>query len=203
MPYAPDAEGCPIFLISSMAMHTQNLAADPRASLLITQPGTENDPLGAARLTLIGLVAKVDREPVRDLYLARHPNSSYWVDFDDFAFYRLDVTDLYYVGGFGVMGWVEPHDYRTASVDPLADAAPGIISHMNADHADALLTLAQAAGETGAEQATMTAVDRLGYHMRLKAGDRIYGVRLPFIRPLASAQDARTVFIEMLRTARS
>lgn len=202
MPYAPDDEGRPVFLISAMAMHTQNLAADSRASLLITQTGADTDPLGTARLTLIGHVAKVDGASVRELYLARHPNSSYWVDFDDFAFYRLDAIDLYYVGGFGVMGWVEADEYRAAAVDSLADAAPGIISHMNADHAEALLTLARAAGETGAEQAAMTAVDRLGFHLRLKAGERVYGIRLPFIRPLASAHEARAVFIEMLRNAR-
>jgi putative heme iron utilization protein len=37
MPYGLDDHGRPIFLISTMAMHTQNLQADPRASLLVTQ----------------------------------------------------------------------------------------------------------------------------------------------------------------------
>jgi hypothetical protein len=39
--------------------------------------------------------------------LARYANSKYWVDFDDFSFYRMQVVDVYYVGGFGVMGWLE------------------------------------------------------------------------------------------------
>ena len=54
MPYALDAEGRPLFLISSMAMHTHNLEADARASLLVTQPDWSGDPLAAGRLTLMG-----------------------------------------------------------------------------------------------------------------------------------------------------
>src|ERR1700712_562835 len=54
MPFALDAAGRPIFLISSMAMHTQNLKNDPRCSLFVAQAASDGDPLGAARATLIG-----------------------------------------------------------------------------------------------------------------------------------------------------
>ena len=89
-------------------MHTQNLQADPRASLLVTQPDAGGDPLGASRVTLVGNVLQVPKPELaeaRKLYLERHANSKYWVDFEDFSFYRMDVVDVYYVGGFGVMGW--------------------------------------------------------------------------------------------------
>ena len=58
-PYGLDAHGRPTFLISTMAMHTQNLLADPHASLLVTQPGWTEDPLAGARLTLVGTVSGV------------------------------------------------------------------------------------------------------------------------------------------------
>src|SRR5450755_1240784 len=106
MPYGLDEKGHPIFLISTMAMHTQNLQADPRASLLVTQPDASGDPLGAARVTLIGNVLPIPEPEVaaaRKLYVERYANSKNWVDFPDFSFYRLDVLDVYYVGGFGVM----------------------------------------------------------------------------------------------------
>src|SRR5207302_7236570 len=109
MPYGVDDRGRPIFLISTMAMHTQNLQADPRASLLVTQQDTEGEPLGASRVTVVGNVLPVPNAELaeaRKLYLERHANSRYWVDFEDFSFYRMDVIDVYYVGGFGVMGWV-------------------------------------------------------------------------------------------------
>src|ERR1700759_217344 len=126
MPYALDEQGRPVFLISTMAMHTQNLATDGRASLLVTQPDASGDPLGAARVTLVGSVLPIpDREiaQTRDLYLARHENSKYWVDFEDFAFYRMNLCDVYYVGGFGVMGWVAASEYGQAQPDPLAQEA--------------------------------------------------------------------------------
>src|SRR5712675_600907 len=134
MPYGLDDRGRAIFLISTMAMHTQNLQADPRASLLVTQPDATGDPLGASRVTLIGNVLPVPEPEVagtRETYLARHANSKHWVDFEDFSFYRMDVVDVYYVGGFGVMGWVPASDYNSARPDPLVDHASGIMQHMN------------------------------------------------------------------------
>src|SRR3989441_12613410 len=62
MPYALDDSGRPLFLISAMAMHTQNLQADPRASLLVNQTEAGADPLGASRLTLMGEITKVADE---------------------------------------------------------------------------------------------------------------------------------------------
>ena len=126
MPYGLDDLGRPVFLISTMAMHTQNLQADSRASLLVTQPDASGDPLGASRVTLLGNVLPVPEPEVaeaRALYLARYANSKYWVDFEDFSFYRMDVVDVYYVGGFGVMGWVSASEYHSAQPDPLADVA--------------------------------------------------------------------------------
>ena len=101
MPYGLDDHGRPIFLISTMAMHTQNLQADARASLLVTQDDTGGDPLGAARVTLVGNVLPIPESEVpeaRKLYLQRYANSKYWVDFEDFSFYRMDVVDVYSVG---------------------------------------------------------------------------------------------------------
>src|SRR5579872_473959 len=147
MPYGLDDRGRPIFLISTMAMHTQNLHADPRASLLVTQDDAGGDPLGASRVTLVGNVKAIPESEIpeaRKLYLARYANSKYWVDFEDFSFYRMDVVDVYYVGGFGVMGWVTASDYASAQPDPLVDHASGIIQHMNSDHANALIKLARA-----------------------------------------------------------
>src|ERR1035438_7773166 len=124
MPYGLDEQGRPIFLISTMAMHTQNLKSDPRASLLVTQDEAGGDPLGAAWVTLVGNarpIPQADVAEARKLYLARYANSRHWVDFEDFSFYRMDVVDVYYVGGFGVMGWVTASEYDRSQPDPLAD----------------------------------------------------------------------------------
>jgi heme iron utilization protein len=205
MPYALDESGRPIFLISTMAMHTQNLKSDSRASLLVTQDSAEGDPLGASRVTLVGNVLPVperDLAAVRTIYLARHANSKHWVDFEDFAFYRLDVVDIYYVGGFGVMGWVAAEEYISSQPDPLADAMVGILEHMNADHKDALVMLAGKFAGIEAQEATMTAVDRLGFHVRLKTAEGMRGARIPFLREVRSSAETRAVLVEMVREAR-
>jgi len=205
MPYGLDEQGRPLFLISTMAMHTQNLKADPRASLLVTQDSAGGDPLGASRVTLVGNVLPVPEADVaaaREAYLARHANSKYWVDFEDFAFYRLDVVDVYYVGGFGVMGWVSAADYASSEPDPLADSMAGILQHMNADHKDALVLLAGKFAHIEAQEATMTAVDRLGFHVRLKTQEGMRGARIAFPREVRNSSETRTVLVEMVRQAR-
>jgi putative heme iron utilization protein len=206
MPYGLDDHGRPIFLISSMAMHTQNLQADPRASLLVTQEGTDSEPLGASRVTLVGNVLPAPNAEVaeaRRLYLARHANSKYWVDFEDFSFYRMNVVDVYYVGGFGVMGWVSASDYGHSRPDPLADSMAEIIQHMNTDHKDALVLLAQKFARIESQETTMTAVDRLGFHLRMTTGDGIRGARIAFVREVSNPAETRGVLVEMVQQARA
>jgi putative heme iron utilization protein len=206
MPYGLDDQGRPIFLISTMAMHTQNLQADPHASLLVTQQEADGEPLGASRVTLVGNVLPVPNTELaeaRKLYLERHANSKYWVDFEDFSFYRMDVVDVYYVGGFGVMGWVSASDYDRSQPDPLADSMAEIIQHMNADHKDALVMLARTFANIDSTEATMTAVDRLGFHVRLKTAERMRGARIAFLKEVSNQGETRKVLVEMVQQARS
>ena len=205
MPYALDGAGRPVFLISTMAMHTQNLQQDWRASLLVTQPEASGDPLGAARVTLVGnvsLIAEGEVGEARRLYLERHENSKYWVDFDDFSFFTMDVVDVYYVGGFGVMGWITAHEYSQAQPDPLADAAAGILQHMNADHRDALILLARVFAGTEAQEAVMTSVDRLGFHVRMKTQEGMKGARVAFPSEASTPLETRKILVEMVQQAR-
>jgi putative heme iron utilization protein len=189
-----------------MAMHTQNLQADPRASLLVTQHDAGGDPLGSSRVTMVGNVLPIPQAEMADartLYLERYANSKYWVDFEDFSFYRMDPVDLYYVGGFGVMGWVSASEYDRSQPDPLADSMSEIIQHMNADHKDSLVLLARESAGIESQEATMTAVDRLGFHVRLKTQDGIRGARIAFLREVSNPADTRKVLVEMVQQARS
>jgi hypothetical protein len=206
MPYGFDDHGRPVFLISTMAMHTQNLKADPRASLLVTHDDAGGDPLGASRVTLVGNVLPVPDAEVpeaRKLYLARYANSKYWVDFEDFSFYHLEVVDVYFVGGFGVMGWVTASEYNRSQPDPLADSMAEIIRHMNADHKDSLLLLARQFAGIEPQEATMIAVDRLGFHVRMKTQEGMRGARIAFLREVRTPADTRKVLVEMVKQARS
>lgn len=204
-PYGLDAHGQPILLISTLAMHTQNLLADDRASLLVQEGAAADDALALARVTLVGraqAVAADEVAAIRDDYLARHAAAHAWAGMKDFAFYRLRVSDVYYVGGFGAMGWVSAEDYDAAAIDPLADSVDGIVDHMNADHSDAVLLYARVLAGVEADSAVMTDVDRLGFRMRTQKGDERRTVRLAFPSEVRSTDDARQVLIAMLRTAR-
>jgi hypothetical protein len=114
----------------------------------------------------------------------------------------MDVVDVYYVGGFGVMGWVPESDYEHARPDPLVDVACGIIEHMNADHKDALVQLARMFAGVESHEAAMTSVDRLGFHVRLKTQYGMRGARIAFLREVSSPGETRKVLVEMVQQVR-
>jgi putative heme iron utilization protein len=117
-PYATSPDGWPIFLFSRLAVHTKNIGVDPKGALLVFDPAAEADALNSARVNLVGRIqalAEPDVPACRDRYLAVHPEAAQWVGFGDFGFYRLEMVDIYYVGGFGVMGWVDIAGYAAAS----------------------------------------------------------------------------------------
>ena len=125
-----------------------------------------------------------------------------WVDFEDFSSYRMDVVDIYFVAGFGVMGWISAAEYLGCKPDPLADSMTEIIQHMNADHKDALVLLAREFARIDSEEATMTAVDHLGFHVRLKTPEGMRGTRIAFLREVRSSVETRKVLVEMVQQAR-
>lgn len=114
LPYATDGQGRPVFVISGLAVHTKNLKQDGRCSVLILEPA-EGSPLEAARVNLMGTITPVpdeEQDPVVRLFVTKHPDAAEWAVFGDFSAWRMDISDVYYVGGFGAMGWVSPGDYR-------------------------------------------------------------------------------------------
>lgn len=203
MPYALLDDASPLFLISGMAIHTQNVLADPRASLLVMQSGSGPDPLGSPRATLVGTMTRIEStEAIRNAYLERHPSSKYWIDFSDFSFFRLDVSDLYFVGGFGVMGWVAADDYRAAEPDPLAPFAAGIMEHMNADHGEALRHITRHYAGLEAEEATIVSCDRLGFVVRARTAAGMKGARIQFPEPVTTREEARSAMVALTKAAR-
>ena len=134
--------GDPILLLSTLARHTQNLAADRRASLLLVAPGGEGgDPLAGARLTLTGTVAPADTDPLlRRRFLARHTEAAGYADFADFGFHRFTVEGGHLVAGFGRIVSLSPADILidvSAAGDLIAGEARAL-AHINADLAQAI-----------------------------------------------------------------
>ena len=196
----------PVLLISRLAAHTQHLEADPRASLLAAEDHAA-DPLANGRVTLVGEVqrlARGDDATAREAFLAAHPGAAYYADFSDFAFWRMTVRSIRYIGGYGRMSWVDEHAWREAEPDPIAPHARGILAHMNEDHADALVAYARAfTRATEAEEATMTGIDRYGFEMSVGTERGPRPARVAFDRPIATPEEARAALVALVRRARA
>ena len=125
---ASDWDGAPLFLMSELARHTKNLAANPHASLLLTSEGGRGDPLNQPRITLNGVVRPRAGEDGRERYVRRNPKANLYANFADFSVRRLDVETVHFNGGFG-------------RADPLAAAdilTPGDASALAAAEASLL-----------------------------------------------------------------
>ena len=199
-------EGQPIFLISELAEHTKNLRVDTRASLLIAEGGAD-DPLANGRVTLIGDCTRLEdgdaAQSARETFLAAHPKASYYVDFGDFSFWKLTVSSIRYIGGYGRMSWVETSDWNGATPDPITAHADAIVSHMNDDHAEALKLYCLAfskASDTSA--ATMTGIDRYGFEMSAETGNGPRPIRIGFDAPISNPKEAREALVAMVKRAR-
>ena len=197
--------GDPVFLVSTMAEHTRNLQRDPRASLLVAEGGSA-DPLANGRVTLLGPCTGVEGDggTARAAFLATHPNAAYYVDFGDFAFWKLRVESIRYIGGYGRMSWVDAADWHAAEPDPLAASASAAVAHMNDDHADAMVLYCQAFSQaTDISSARMTSVDRYGFEMSAVTPEGPRPVRLAFAEPVATPDEVRSALVAMLRDARA
>ncbi len=199
-------DGDPVFLISSLAEHTKNLLADPRASLLIAEPG-EGDPLARSRVTLLGPCTRIQTKEAQDraraAFCAVHPDAAYYFDFKDFSLFGLKVAAVRYIGGYGRMSWVGSEDWYHAAPDPLAPHASSILAHMNADHRDTMVlycrTFSRASDTTSA---VMTGLDRYGFEMSAITAAGPRPIRLGFSHPLCTPEEVRTEMVAMAKRAR-
>ena len=135
---ATAADGAPLLLISTLAIHTKNLLNDPRCSLMIDER-KDGDPLEGGRIMLMGTAEKTADPDARRRYLGRQPEAEAYVGFADFAFYRMALKAVHLVAGFGRIVDLTPEDVLTQVDDApeLVEGESGILQHMNEDHADA------------------------------------------------------------------
>ena len=134
---ATAADGAPLLLISRLAVHTKNILADPRVSLMLDER-KEGDPLEGARVMLMGRAVATDDPAVRRRYLARHPEAEMFASFGDFGFYKIELSAVHLVAGFGRIVDLKPPEVLTdlRNASELVEAEPDILAHMNTDHAD-------------------------------------------------------------------
>ena len=196
---ATTMDGRLVFLISSLSPHFASLDADPRASLLVGEPG-KGDPLAHPRMTLIGRAGRTPRqdiqESIRRRFLAKPPKSELSVDFADFAFWTLEPERISLNGGFGKAFEMQPGDLLTkmAGLNDLVAVEAGAVEHMNADHTDAIDNYARATGQRDTGW-TLASLDPEG--VDLVRGDS--SARIWFDQPLAAAGDLRPVLVKLAK----
>ncbi|MCT8971989.1 HugZ family protein [Microbaculum marinisediminis] len=192
--------GEPILLLSKLAVHTQNLDRDPRASLLLVGPGGETgDPLAGARVSLTGTVARDDDDHLERRFLARHPEAAGYAGFADFAFYRFTVDSGHLVAGFGRIVDIPAADLLVDVEKGLAETESGAVSHMNEDHADALRLYATQLLGLGDGPWRAVGLDPLGLDMLCGTTP----ARLDFPAPVTNGGDLRSTLATLARKARS
>lgn len=194
--YILDAECRPIILISTLAQHTQNIDADPRASLLVHE--AEADLQASARLTLTGDAQRIEMtDALKARYLRYLPNAEQYFAIHDFFFYRIEPKQWRYIGGPGDIYWIEPEAFRPPAGE-LADIEDGVLQHMNRDHADALSAYCRHFYGKDAGDAVMVGIDSDGFDVRAD-GELL---RFDFPQPVLDAQGAREALAALARETR-
>ncbi len=198
--FLPD--GTPLLLLSRLALHTRNLQADHRASLLFDASDGAGDPLAGGRVTVIGSMKPVTSdEIVRRRFLARHPGAGMYVDFSDFGFWQLAVERAHYIGGFGRIVDLKAAELLSnlSEAHELIAAEAEIVEHMNDDHADAVQLYATRLAGAAPGAWRISGVDPAGFD--LVNGER--AVRIEFANPVINPDHARAEFVRMAKAARA
>src|SRR5215469_12590744 len=139
---ASHPDGSPILLISRLAVHTKNILADARVSLMLDERAA-GDPLEGARIMIAGRAKEAgddERAVLRARYLNAHPSAESFVDFEDFSFFRIYPSGAHLVAGFGRIVDLKPEQFLTDVSDAasLMAAEQGAVEHMNEDHREAM-----------------------------------------------------------------
>src|SRR6202163_4391268 len=199
---ASHPDGSPILLISRLALHTRNILGDSRVSLMLDERAA-GDPLEGSRIMLAGRAEEAGGDPIallRRRYLNAHPSAEAFVNFKDFAFFRIHSTGAHLVAGFGRIVDLKPEQFLTdmAGAEALLEAEPGAVEHMNADHGDAMSLYATKL--LGAEAAywTCTGCDPDG--MDMQAGTAT--LRLDFPERVTSGTELRKMLVRLAGEAR-
>jgi putative heme iron utilization protein len=190
-------------LISRLAVHTKNLLADGRVSLMLDEraPG---DPLEGARIMLSGradVAAPEEVDLLRRRYLAAHPSAEDFVSFADFSFYRIRPTGTHLVAGFGRIVDLKSERFLTdlSGAEDLLAAEEGAVAHMNADHLDTMkLYATRLLGAADADW-RCTGCDPEGIDMQ--AGQS--ALRLEFPERATSGNDLRKMLVRLAGEARA
>ena len=197
MATAPD--GAPLLLISDLAQHTINIAAEPRIALLLDGTAGLDEALAGPRLTLVGRAERNADERLRARFLARHPAAALYAGFADFHLYSIAVARAHLVAGFGRIDWIEAGDLLPPGLAALGATEDEIVRDMNEGQGDAVALIARALLGRAGDGWRLTGIDAEGADLR--RGGEV--ARLDFAEPVADAGQARAALARLAQAARA
>jgi heme iron utilization protein len=200
---ASHPDGSPILLLSRLAVHTRNLLADPRVSLMLDERA-EGDPLEGARIMVAGAATELEGEPAmlaRRRYLNAHPSAEAFVEFKDFSFFGIVPTGAHLVAGFGRIVDLQPERFLTdlRGAEGLSEAEQGAVEHMNEDHREAMDLYATRL--LGAASADWRCVGCDPDGMDMQAGR--LALRLDFPERVTTGTELRKMLVRLVGEARA
>ncbi|KAJ0787255.1 putative FMN-binding split barrel, heme oxygenase HugZ-like superfamily [Helianthus annuus] len=219
--FACDASGSPILAVSSLAVHTKDLLANSKCSLLLAKDPEDRTDLV---ITVHGDAVPVpmeDRDAIRTAYLARHPEA-FWVDFGDFQFLRIEPKVVRFVSGvatallgsgatyrqranelFLIAKQFTKEEFAAAKVDPIYQFSKPVTSHMNKDHQEDTKLMVQGSTSVPVDFAYMVDLDSLGFNVKAGYQGTNFKLRIPFPKRAENRKDVKTLIVEMLQAAKS
>jgi putative heme iron utilization protein len=197
LPHVTDHAGRPVVLISHLAEHTHNLAADARASFIVCASGA--DLQAQPRVTLLGETRPVaDQEAIAARYLRFFPDHEQYLQVGGFRFFALEPMQVRYIQGFGGLHWIAGDGYLAADTAAMEQAEPSVLEHMNTDHRHALRDYSRAMHGVEPNEVEMVGVDCDGFDVR--ADGKL--LRFAFEAPVIEPAQLRAVFIDLSRKSR-
>jgi hypothetical protein len=192
VPYVLDAAAVPIMLVSRLAEHAKNIAADPRVSLIVIADGADLQQAG--RVTYLGRASRLEPSGfAEERYLRFFPAARDYRSHLDFDFLRIEPVALRVIAGFAQAHWLSREAYTPAAGD-LAAREEALAAELNAGYAERLRELALKL-KAGTRDVGIIGIDCDGFDLR--AGGDI--LRFDFDDYVAGADEARAKIVALLR----
>ena len=196
--FATDSTGHPIFCLSPLAIHTRNIAGDPKCSLTVKMNGWGG--LANARVTLFGDVYKLPKgeysaaanEIFKNKYSTRKESTELEDLWGDYSFFRMNrLIDAYFVGGFGSLNWINMEEYKNAAPDAIVTPSHDrnvldTLAQLNTCYSGELMKLV----ENGCDDLWVISIDKFGMEVRVRVCGSSYITRVKFPDAVTTYEEA-------------
>ena len=199
--YVSDKNRTLLMYTSDIAQHTKNLKTNSKACVTIFKLDTEYDKQNSSRLTLMGDLKDVSEDNIEECqerFVKFLPESKKYSSMHDFKFYKLEISRIRWIGGFGDIAWINPKNWQDDQPRWAKDEKM-MINHMNDDHANVLQSALHAQHGIKDKKVNMIALSVDGYYV--KSNEEIYFIS--FEAPVFKPLDYRKVLVKQAKDYRS